>query len=792
MSMRALEDLRVVEYGNNVSAPFCARLFADLGADVVKLEAPTGDSSRALGPFPDDEGPDPERSAMFHFLNAGKRGAVVNLDDPKDLEFFHSLLASADVLVENSEAAEYERWGLAGSKLLERHPHLVAVSLSPYGRSGPWAGRPGTDITAQAASSLLLGLGMPEREPVRIPYDQADYQGALHAFAAALCALRERRSSGRGQEVDISVAQVMAYCVGGMHLVSAKNGAKWGRRGMILKGSPYPTGFFECKDGFVCIASQTPKQWEAFLSLMGNPKWSKEGQAGNSIYLGLVDVKPADKHFRKWLMEYTRSELLEMAVVEGIVMGVAQRPDEVLASPQCAFRGLWSELEVGDRKVRVPKPGYLMTKTPTELRAGGPTLDRDGEKLRVEKPAPIQLEQGKRLGRSLEGVRVLDFGWNWAGPMAGQLLADMGAEVIRVETSKRQDLMRFLDYTSFFFCHNNRSKKSVTINVAKPEGSRLVQRLAGKADIVMDNFAAGVMAKNGLSYDDLRKEKPDIIVVSMSMAGQQGPHRGMRGFASIATAYSGLELMVGYPEAGISTGLLPFGIGDTTMAIQAVVGAVAALHHRDRTGEGQFVDVAQTDSSTGTLAEPLLEYQIQGKLAGPQGNLHAQVFPHGLFAASGEERWVSLAVRDEREWKALCEVVGRPEWAADPALATVEGRRARAAEIDGAISEWCAGQERDAAAEALTAAGVPASELLELEERNVHPQYQERDFILEHDFEGFDPCRIYATPWRLSATPPELTGPTPTLGEHNDYVCKEILGLSEEEIADLQEKEVLV
>jgi len=266
----------------------------------------------------------------------------------------------------------------------------------------------------------------------------------------------------------------------------------------------------------------------------------------------------------------------------------------------------------------------------------------------------------------------------------------------------------------------------------------------------------------------------------------------MRGFASIATAYSGLELMVGYPEAGISTGLLPFGIGDTTMAIQAVMGAMAALHHRDRTGEGQFVDVAQTDSSTATLGEPLLEYQLQGKLAGPQGNLHAQVFPHGLFAASGEERWLSLAVRDEREWKALCEVMGRSEWAVDPALATAEGRRARAEEINGAIAEWVAGQERDAAAEALTAAGVPASELLELEERNVHPQYQERDFILEHDFEGFDPCRIYATPWRLDVTPPELTGPTPRLGEHNDYAFKEILGLSEDEIADLKKKEVLV
>ena len=364
---------------------------------------------------------------------------------------------------------------------------------------------------------------MPERQPLSIPFDQADYQAALHGFAAALCALHERRSSGRGQGIDISTAQVMGYCVGGMHLVGAKSGAKWGQRSTSMKGSLYPTGFFACKDGFVCIASQTPKQWEAFLSLMDNPKWAKEGQASNAVYLGLVDAKPADKHFRSWLMQYTRSELLDMGMAENIVMGVAQTVDEVLASEQLAFRDSWAELRLGDERPRVPKPGYVMARMPIAFAERGPALGADGERLRAETPAPIRLTEGKRREHALDGVRVLDFGWNWAGPMAGQILADMGAEVIRVETSKRQDLMRFLDYTSFFFCHNNRSKMSATFNLGKPEGSQLVRRLARKADIVMDNFAAGVMAKNGLAYEDLRKENPGIIAVSMSMAGQEGP-----------------------------------------------------------------------------------------------------------------------------------------------------------------------------------------------------------------------------------------------------------------------------
>jgi crotonobetainyl-CoA:carnitine CoA-transferase CaiB-like acyl-CoA transferase len=787
----ALEDLRVVERGTHVSAPYCARLFADLGADVIKVEAPGGDPSRAQGPFAGAV-QDLEGSGIFHYLNAGKRGVVADLDDPEQLEFFHTLLAGADVLVENSEPGEYERFGLDSASLQARHPHLVVVSLSPYGRTGPWASRPGTDLTAQGAASLPLALGMPDREPLRIPFEQADYQAALHAFAAALCALYARRSSGRGQGVDVSVAQVMAYCVGGMHLVGAKGGAKWGQRSTSMKGGMYPTGFFACKDGFVCIASQTPKQWDAFLALMDNPKWSKEGQAGNAVYLGLVDSKPVDKHFKSWLMEYTRAELIEMAMAENIVMGVAQNVDEVLASEQYAFRELFSELQVGGESASAPKPGYQLKRTPTVLGARGPALDGDGDELRARPPEPIRLEQGDSPTRALEGVRVLDFGWNWAGPMAGQLLADMGAEVIRVETSKRQDLMRFLDYTSWFFCHNNRSKMSATFNLANPDGQRLVQRLARKADIVMDNFAAGVMAKNGLAYEDLSKENPDIIAVSMSMAGQEGPLRAMRGFASIATGYSGMELMVGYPEIGTSTGLLPFGLGDTTMAIQGVIGALAALHHRARTGEGQFVDVSQMDSAASTLGAPLLDHQLSGAAVGPQGNTHTHFFPHGIFAAEGEERWITLASRTEAEWRALCGVIGRDDWAGDATLASSVQRRERAEEINGAITAWAATQDRDAAVDSLVAAGVPTSALLELEERNEHPQFVQRGLCYQHEFEGFDPCRIYSTPWLLSETPPEVTRKTPKLGENNDYVFKQLVGLEDDEIDDLKEKGVLV
>ncbi len=788
MAGRALDGLRVVELGTQVSAPFCARLFADLGADVLKIESPQGDPARQVGPFPGGEG-DPEESGLFHYLNVGKRGAVCDLDTGDGLEWFHSVLAGSDVFIENLDPDERDRWDLGFDALGSRHPHLVVVSLSPYGRSGEWADRVGTDLTAQAASSLVLGLGSADQRPLRIPMEQADHQAGFHGAAAALCALRERRRSGRGQGIDVSAAQVMGYLVGGMHNVTAKNGNKWARQGTLLGGAPYPSGFFSCADGFVCIASTTPAQWEAFLSLMDNPKWAK-GDARNSIYLGLVDAEPAHKHFQKWLMTYTRAELLEMAAAESIVMGVAQTVDEVLASEQFAFRDLWGHLTIGDQDVKIPKPGYLFSESPTRIAGRGPALA--SEPMAAEVPEPIELTPAERAPRALDGIRVLDFGWNWAGPMAGQLLADMGAEVIRVETCKRQDLMRFLDYTSNFFCHNNRSKMSTTINIADPEGARLVLELAKTADIVMDNFAAGKMANNGLGYQELSAANPRLVVVSMSMAGQEGPLRGMRGFASIATGYSGLELMVGYPEAGVSTGLLPFGLGDTSMSVQAVIGALAALEHRDRTGEGQFVDVSQIECSAATMGYALVDYQLTGHVAGAQGNSHYAYAPHGLYAASGDDRWVAIAVRDTDEWRSLAETIGRDDWAADPSLESASARRARVDEIDAAIAEWVAARDRDDAVSSLIAAGVPAAPALELEERNDDPHWKARGFTLWHDFEGFDPCTIYATPWLLTETPPELTRPTPKLGEHNDYVYGELMGLDDDEVERLQSEGILV
>jgi crotonobetainyl-CoA:carnitine CoA-transferase CaiB-like acyl-CoA transferase len=797
--MGALSHLRVVELGGGVTAPFCARLFADLGAQVVKVEPANGDESRRWEPlFTGDDGC--EHSAMFHYLNAGKESLSLDPDQAEDVQFLHTLLRSADVLVENLSPAQLAVWQLDTENLAERYPHLVHTSISPYGRTGPWADRPGTDLTVQAGSSLTVALGMPGDDPLCLPFDQAQYQAAFHGFAAALCALYERESSGEGQSIDISALQVLGYLVGGMSLVTAKRKIKWQKAGTRLKGGIYPTGLFECADGYICVATQHARQWKLFIDLMGNPDWAEDDKQADAFYLGNVEeegVEVGDIAFRTWLKQQTRTELLGVAREHNIILGEVKKSNEVLDSAQFAHRDFWATLDVAGVELKIPKLGYQFEKTPVAIETAGPALGSLGASFREAPPAPIEMTRGERRSNALAGVRVLDFGWNWAGPMAGQLLADMGAEVIRPETVGRQDNMRAMDYASWFFCHNNRSKMSACFNIAKPEGSALVRKLVSRCDVVMDNFAVGVMAKNGLGYEALKGANPDIVAVSMSMAGQQGPERGMRGFASTASAYAGMEGYVGYQKGGDrgedqTVGFLPFGLGDTTQAIQGAIATLVALLHRKRTGEGQFVDMSLNESMTATLGLPLLDYQIKQQVAGPQGTSHRVYFPNGLYRCRGEDHWLALSVRSSREWQSLCQAMGLDHLGADSSLQDVQARRERGSEIENAIAQWCANHDRDVATQLLIDTGVPAAPQLEIDERDAHPVSTARDFTYRHDQGSFVPCRIYNTPWLLSRTPPRVQRHAPALGEHNDYVYRDLLGLSSDQVDEFNASEVLV
>ncbi|MCX5860041.1 MAG: CoA transferase [Proteobacteria bacterium] len=831
MTDQALNGLRVVEYGGGTAAGFATRILADLGAEVIKVESPAGDPIRKYGPFRADR-PDRESSGYFTYLNAGKRGVTLDLLQEEGRAGFLELLREADLLVESGfTVADLEAGKLAYPELAQANPGLVMVSISPFGKTGPYRNFRGYGLSASALGSLSIVLGTPGKEPLSIPYEQCEFQAALHGASAALTALLARRKTGHGQFVDVAAAEVMLYYCRGMFLVTREANVGWSRRGTRQQVSIYPTGFFPCKDGYFCIASQSPKQWKKLIKIMGEPEWSKDEAMRNAMTLGIQTPDAGDAVFKPWLMSLTRKELMELAMEHDLTMGAVNRIDEIINDPHFEARKLWAVVEhsiLG--QVKMPGMSYLLSETPGRIEKTSPRLGEHNREILFEKniwkSAPIDafsnssppLMGGDRgegeknnisssspqpsplkgegtpiysLKRPLEGYRIIDFGWNWAGPMSAQILADMGAEVIKIETSARQDLMRLMGYLRHFFRQNNRNKLSITIDIKQPGGVELVKRLASVSDVILDNFSAGVMERNGLGYQALKEVNEKIIAISMSMAGQSGPLSGMKGFASIATGYAGLEGLIGYRGEG-ATGLMSIGYGDTNMAIQGVFATLAALYYREKTGRGQFIDVSQIEGVMALMGKPILDFLLNGRVAEAMGNFHPDLVPHGIYPTKGEDQWVSIAVGTEPEWEAFCRVIGHPEWIKDERFKKTRYRLQNSRDLDGLISEWTRGYTNYEVMNLLQGAGVAAMPVLGVEDGDADPHLVFRKIkeTWAKTDEG-EEVSHYTTPWKLSETPGGIDRFTPKIGEHNEYVFKKLLKMSDNEFKELVEKKVI-
>ena len=795
----ALAGLRVLECGQGLSAPFCTRLLAELGAEVLKVEPCGGDPARAWGPFP-DAAPSVEGSATFRAWNGGKHSIELSGERAADARRIAALGADADVLVTNLLPRERAQWGLDLDVLERANPGLVTVLLSPYGETGPLAGERAAQINVCAAGGISVILGEPGRTPLSLPFGVPAQQAAMHGAAAALAALFARRRSGRGQRIDIAETDVLAFYAGGMSLFILGSGGKWKRRGFERHGGIYPSGFYPCKDGFIFLATQTRAQWKGFLRLMGDPEWAQADPAlQDGVAIGWQRADEVDVHFIPWLAQHTRRELMEMAARADLVLGPINEAADILAEPHLEARGFWVEEQVGGRRVRLPGMGYRLSRTPWR-RGSVPRLgDHDGagfashtgDPVTAERERAVAVPRGRRPSRGpLAGLRAIELGFNWAGPLVGQILADMGMEVIKVESAGRLDFMRHWPHARAFFHNANRGKLSVSLDLKTATARDLLRQLAARSDLVFDNFAAGVMSRLGLGYEDLRSVNRDLVVLSMAMAGQEGPLKHLRGFATIATGFAGLEASVGYRDIG-STGFPAIGLGDANAAIQGVLAALAALWHRERGGEGQRIDLSQIEAATALAAELLAEAQLDDVTPHARANEHPRIAPHGIYPAAGDDRWIALAVLDDAGWQALVELLDEPDWAADPALAVASGRRARSEEIDRRLADWTRSQDRDVLVTRLCAHGLAATPVLEIEELASWGPLGARGVATQVESFEEGSGTVYNTPWHLTDSPRAIAGPSPRVGQHNGYVLGEILGLSDAEIASLERAGVL-
>ena len=398
----------------------------------------------------------------------------------------------------------------------------------------------------------------------------------------------------------------------------------------------------------------------------------------------------------------------------------------------------------------------------------------------------------------LAGCRALDFGWVLAGAIPGMVLADMGAEVIKVETRQRLDYMRMgrpivgdrPDPEQNPMFHNvNRGKLSVTLNVGEPEAVELAKRLAARCDIVIENFSPGVMERLGLGYEALRAVKPDIIMASISSTGQEGPLRDLRAYAPSIGALSGLDSTLGY-AGGAPLGL-KHAFGDICGALHAVFAIVSALYHRKRTGAGQYIDVSMLRATVATQGVGLMEYALTGRSLRPQGNYDPTLAPYGNYPCAGDDRWVSIAVGSPAEWDGLTAAMGNPAWAGDDRFRSQYRRQRHRRELDALLGQWTAPQQADTVADRLQRHGVAAAPVLSAAERLFHPHFMARGLYSDVDHPALGAEPIFNLMWGLSKTPSAARRHAPLLGEHNRRILCGALGLSDAELAGLEARRVV-
>ena len=806
----ALDDLRIIELAEGVAGPYCGKLFADLGADVIKVEPPEGDRARRAGPFKGGE-PNPEGSGVFLYLNTNKRGVTADLATDEGREAVLALLAGADVLVTDMYEDDLRAVGLDYADLRERFPALVFTSLTPFGRGGPHGSYRGNAFTVYHASGMSAETPMqqvrdPANQPPLVPGNpQADYLTGVTAAAATMGAIFQRESTGRGQLVDISGQEANANHVrttisSVFHTPDLVAGRVKANFDFLVPAS----------DGYVFLTPYNLDHWwERFQHVMGDPEWATS-DAFLTTADRMLNSDAIEPLVHLWSVQHTRAELYQMALDIGFPCFPVYSPAELIESAQFQARGFLESVEDPEAGSFVrPGPAALLSRTPYRQDGRAPRLGEHNAEL-LSQPAaeaapPPSGDRRPAHRRAagnlpLSGVRVTDFGWILSVPHSTAWLGALGAEVIRIESAQRLDLLRTMGMTrgtggipsierSGPFNGLNYSKRGVTLNIQTDRGKELAKELVSRSDIVTMNYAAGVGERLGLGYEDLKAVKPDIIMMSGSPLGQTGPEAHSTGWGPTTLAYTMLPHITGYPGGTPSSmgGSYP----DFMVGVHMALAMMSALRYRDRNGHGQHIDVAMGESVVAMTPEPLLEWTMLGVDPQMRGNRDPARAPQGVYPSAGDDRWVAVSVEDEEMWAGLREALGDPAWAREPELDTLQGRQARHDDIDRELSAWTATRTSHEAAALLQRAGVAATPVLAGPELVEDPQLRHRGFFVDVDHPEVGVKASAGIPLRYSETQLHY-GSAPMLGQHNREVFTDLVGLEPEEFEQLVRDSVIV
>ena len=824
-----------------------ARWLSDFGADVIRVESASGDALRINGPHLDHR--TDRESGLRHLLyNAGKRSLAINFDAPDAWDLVDQLLAHADIVLAPLDKSVEARRCFNRERLQRVHPHLGVIDVVTR-RGGE--GLPASDIVGVAAGGLMQGLGFPDLAPDYPAGKLAYKQASQVAAATATAMIYDRRHGTRPSHAYISLQEAILSTT--IHFANENIWRQLGEKAFRPGGDI--SSLVQARDGKWLTFGITPNthaRWGAF----GQWLYERSGYDGiiGADYPGDIYIPEwgGDVHraFQKACATLDREQLCDEGQSRGFLAVPVNSARDIVEDPHLHERGAFLSVHHPQfaRNIDLPRlpihsTGYEPVGRPAPtlgadsadvlaelLQVDAPTYDQmvanglvSGPNHRSESRTPLSphpatqndahaspispshltggdaeslppARPGGRGGLPLKGIRVIDFCWQAAGPLTTELMANLGADVIKIETDARIDTLRVAlpaydpptIETGAFFQDCNTDKRSINLNLAAPQGLRIAYDLIREADVVTDNFTGGVMKRLGLGFDDLKKINPRIVVCSLPVMGTWGPKASWKGIGNSVVALCGLAAHTGAPDRK-PTGVLLH--TDFTLGPLAATAILSALIHRDRTGVGQEIEIPQYEAGIHLLDTELIEQLANGELPPRRGNRSPEMAPHGLFRCAGDDRWLALSARDTVDWLEICRIIGRQDLAQRDDLRSLAGRQAAEDEIEAAITEWTRQQDVWQATSTFEAARVPAGPNEDIEDLVEHDPSMTGFF---HEFDHPVGIKFMAQNqpflWNGQRLPIQRA---PFFGEHNEQVYRNELGLTQEEFTELLVTEVI-
>ena len=769
--MRACEGLRVIEIAEGSGgAVLCGQMFAGLGAHVVKLEHSSGDPLRRTVPNTKSG-----TSLAFHILNAGKQSCVIA---PDNANLLRELLRDADViLIDDEHGPDLNLLNDQYSLGTER---AVLCHISTFGHAGLRSSWRGTALIAGAMGGLMACTGHPDRPPVTSGVPYADHVAAMFAFSAIMAALAERERSGIGQTIDIASVDCLIALLGNFiptYFLSGKTPKRIGNRHTIAA----PWNLYPASDGqlVICTGTGGASWWRIVCNVIGRPELINDDRYNNEAKrVQLVDE--VDAVVSEWTKRHTMADAVAKMSAEGIPASEIVSVEQILSDPHyTSIRGMVNTFDIqGDRVLVAGLP----------LKVGGwDPPKKIGPVLNVCEAGSAQQRTFERKVHSgdalpLKGFRILEFGSRTSVPMAGKILADLGADVIKIEPPKGESLRgagQQVGGSSYLFQINNAGKRSLVIDPKNSRGRDLILQVAKTTDVFIENLAPGALEKLGLSFEDLRAVNPSIIYCSVSGFGHESRYGKKKALDTVVQAASGIMHLTGYPDyEPVKLGISAVDLACATGVVGAVI---AAMRRRAEIGKGAHIDLAMAD--IGAWMTQLTWPSIERATGHPfrLGNRSATMTPHNIFPT--QDGFLALAVETDTQWEALTVMIADAKLS-NPVLSIQEGRRAHTDIIEAVITAWSREGRSAELAQQLQENGIPAAPVRSLSEIAEDEETQRRGLVVTVEHPTAGALRVLGSPLHLSRTPGSVRRYAPLLGEHTREILAEA-GIAETEFAGL-------